>query len=195
MVLNQTPSLSRLLRNILAQPKVGTAEDIPKEDESQHLVLFESVLEHVDSPLKSLNEIYRVLAPGGTAVVNTTNRYKISPTGENGEYRIRFFNWLPDIVKESYVFHHLHYNPKLANYTTRPAVHWFSFADLCKLGRMAGFGQFYSFIDLVKEDDPSIEKSKFRSFIINKLKYNPWLRALSLTQLGSTIIMLKRQRL
>ena len=173
--------------------KIGSAEDIPVGNNSQHIVFMESVLEHVDSPLKSLDEIYRVLLPGGITIIGTTNRHRFSLTGKNGEYNKKFFNWFPNLVKESYVFHHLHYKPILANYTPRPAVHWFSYSDLCKLGRMAGFAQFYSFIDLLNKDDPSIARSKFRSFMINKIKYNPWLRALVLSQIGGAIIMLKRK--
>ena len=106
----------------------GVAEAIPLPDRSQDLVLFENVLEHVESPMASLKEIYRVLKAGGVAYVTTTNRFKFSLTGYNGEYRVPFFNWFPRAVKESYVFAHLHYRPQLANYSLRPAVHWFSFA-------------------------------------------------------------------
>src|SRR5712692_2654124 len=120
----------------------GTAERVPLPDESQRVVLLESVLEHVDSPRQAIGEAYRVLAPGGVLFVYTTNRYRISLAGRNGEFRVPFYNFFPDIVKESYVFDHLHYNPKLANYFSLPAVHWFCFSDLCKLGRDAGFSKF-----------------------------------------------------
>ena len=93
---------------------IGSAEEIPVDDNSQHLVFAESVLEHVDSPTMSLREFYRVLAPGGIVVISTTNRYRISLKGDNGEFNVRFFNWLPDLVKECFVFQHLHYDPGLA---------------------------------------------------------------------------------
>jgi len=189
------PSYVRSAAEYVGMPDrilMGTAESIPLEDASQGLVLLESVLEHVDSVEKSLDEIFRVLVPGGIVVVHTTNRYRFSLRGDTGEFRVRYFNWLPDVVKECFVFHHLHYKPDLANYTPRPAVHWFSYADLCKLGRQAGFAQFYSFLDLANTDDPAISRSKIRSFLLNKLKFNPWLRAMALTQLGGAIIMLKR---
>jgi ubiquinone/menaquinone biosynthesis C-methylase UbiE len=170
----------------------GSAEEIPLPSNSQDTVICESVLEHVDSPTKSLDEMFRVLAPGGVAFIETTNKYRISLTGENGEYNIRYFNWLPEIVKESFVFHHLHYDPSLANYSVRPAVHWYSYAELCRLGRQAGFGQFYSVLDLLDADDPLVSKSKARKFLLNKLKFNPWLRTLALTQRGTLMFMLKR---
>lgn len=170
----------------------GAAENIPLPDQSQNLVLLETVMEHVDSPIKSLAEIFRILAPGGICYIITVNRYRISLTGENGEFNVKYYNWFPEILKECFVFHHLHYEPHLSNYAQRPAVHWYTYAELCKLGRYVGFAQFYSLIDLLDINDESISKSKVRKFILNKLKYNPLLRALALTQAGDSIIMFKR---
>lgn len=169
-----------------------SAEKLLLPDNSQRVVLLESVLEHVDSPYTCLSEAYRVLAPGGVLYIYTTNKYRISLTGKNDEFNVKFYNWLPNTIKESYVFKHLHYDPKLANYTPRPAVHWFSYSELCKLGRYAGFSQFYSFIDLLDTKSETIKKSFFRKYFLNKVKYNPWLRGISLTQFGSSIFMLKR---
>ena len=190
------PSFMNSARKYLGSPDrilEGSAEEIPLPSNSQDLVICESVLEHVDSPTKSFDEVFRILRPGGVAYIVTTNRYRISLKGDNGEYNVRFFNWLPNTIKESFVFHHLHYDPSLADYTLRPAVHWYSYADLCKLGRQAGFHQFYSILDLLELDDPSIAKSKVRRFLLNKLKFNPWLRALALTQIGTPMFMLKRR--
>ena len=140
----------------------GSAEDLPFEDGTLALVILESVLEHVESPGKSLAEAYRVLAPGGVAFVETTNRFRFHPLGRNGEYNLPFFNYYPATLKESLVHHHLHFNPKLANYTTRPAVHWFSYADLCRLGREAGFYRFYSRFDAMDAEDPSLRKKPLK---------------------------------
>lgn len=170
----------------------GEAESLPLPDQSFNVVVFEEVLEHVDSPRKSLEEIWRVLNPGGILYLTTTNRHRMKLNGYNGEYNVPFFNWFPRAVKESYVFQHLHYKPSLANGTTRPAVHWFSFADLCALGRDAGFAQFYSLIDLLRADDPAVRKSSLRKFMLRHLQHNAWLRAMALTQFGGSIVMLKR---
>ena len=166
----------------------GCAEDLPLADCSQTVVFMESVLEHVDSPLRALNEIYRVLAPGGVLYLTTTNRHKVT----NGEYIIPFYQWLPRLVKESYIHQHLHFRPKLARYTSRPAVHWFSYADLCDLGRTAGFHRFYSKLDLASTSDAAIRRSRLRKTLLNFVRYNPWLRSLALTQIGGNIFMLKR---
>ena len=170
----------------------GAAEAIPLPDCSQQIVFCYSVLEHVVSPSKSLDEMFRVLAPGGIAILQTTNKLRISLKGWNGEYHVPFFNWLPPLLKECFIFQHLHYDPRLANYTELPAVHWFSYSSLCGMGRQAGFARFYSLLDLLDENDSAIQNSKLKKWLLKKVKYNPWLRALVLTQRGDTIIMLKK---
>jgi SAM-dependent methyltransferase len=171
---------------------VGAAEQLPLADGSQNVVLFESVLEHVDSPIKTLNEAYRVLAAGGVAYVVTTNRLRFSPSGASGEFNVRFYNWLPRLVRESYVFEQLHFRPELANFTPRPAVHWFTYADLCELGRAASFAQFYSHVDLLRPDDATVKSTRWKRRLLERVQSTPWLRALALTQVGGTVIMWKR---
>ena len=169
----------------------GAAESMPLPDGSFDVVFAESVLEHVTSPSKALDEMCRLLRPGGLAYVTTTNRYRISPTGVNGEYNVRFFNWLPKTVRESFVFQHTHYDPTLANYSRLPAVHWFTFARLCEMGREAGFARFYSLIDLMDDDDPAVGRTRLRRALFRRSKYNPWLRSAALIQYGATIVMVK----
>jgi SAM-dependent methyltransferase len=170
----------------------GVAEDIPLGDSSQDLAILEDVLEHVDSVSKALGELYRITAPGGIAYVKTNSRLRLSWTGFNAEFRVPFYNWLPAILKESYVHHHLHFDPSLAAFSSRPAVHWFDFAQLCAAGREAGFARFYSLLDVVEASDPEIATSWLRRGIVNSCKYHPSLRALALTQLGGYVYMYKR---
>jgi len=168
----------------------GCAESLPFPDRSQRVIILSTVLEHVDSPEQCLAEAYRVLVPDGVLYVYTTNRYHFSPTGINDEFRTRFFNWFPALVKECYVFQHLHYDPRLANFTPRPAVHWFTYAGLCRLGRSVGFAQFYSKVDLA---DPGtvFSRSLPRRLLLKAVARRPWLRALVLSQTAH-IIMWKR---
>lgn len=172
----------------------GYAEKLPFSDDSFDVLFFESVLEHVDSPPQCLNELYRVLRPGGILYLTTTNRYRFSISGDNGEYRTPFYNWLPRIIQECYVHQHLHYRPRLANYSVRPAVHWFCYSDLCRLGRDARFSIFYSLFDLMRPEDNEGNSltSKIRQLVVNSIHRWPWLRALALLQRGEAIIMLKR---
>jgi 2-polyprenyl-6-hydroxyphenyl methylase/3-demethylubiquinone-9 3-methyltransferase len=192
------PAFVRSARKFLGRTErvlQGAAESIPLPEASVQLVYCNSVLEHVDSPLASLREMARVLRPGGAAFVITTNRFRLSLRGDNGEYSVPFFNWFPAIVRECFAFHHLHYDPRLANYTDRPAVHWFSFSDLCALGRDAGFAHFYSTLDLLDETDAALAGSRVRRWLVTRAQLNPWLRALMLTTtyLGGLVVMVKRE--
>jgi SAM-dependent methyltransferase len=178
-------------REYLERPEsicIGSAEDMPLPSESRSLVIMESVLEHVDSPLKAVAEAYRVLAPSGALYVSTTNRLQAT----NSEYTVRFFQWLPRLVRESQIHQHLHFEPSLARFTSRPAVHWFTYAGLCDLGRTAGFYRFYSRLDLLSAQDPSFSHSALRRAALERIQLNPWLRSLALTQKGGNIFMLKR---
>jgi len=170
----------------------GRAECLPLRSESQRIVLMENVLEHVDSPRGALVEAHRVLVPGGVLFIYTTNNLKVSLVGRNDEFRMRFYHWFPDVLKECYVHKHLHFDPRLAHFATRPAVHWFNYAKLCKLGRDVGFAKFYSLLDLLDEDAPSIQKSLLRRILLRHVRYRPWMRAIALTQFGNSIFMLKR---
>jgi ubiquinone/menaquinone biosynthesis C-methylase UbiE len=170
----------------------GVAEALPFGDQTQDFYIAESVLEHVESPRMTLKEAYRVLKRGGVAYLYTTNRYHFSIRGDNGEYSIPFFNWLPTIVKESYYLKHLHADPTLANYTPRPAVHWFCYSDLCALGRDVGFYQFFSLLDLVDDDASMVSSSRLRSKMLKRVRSNVFLRSLALLQFGGSIFMCKR---
>jgi ubiquinone/menaquinone biosynthesis C-methylase UbiE len=172
--------------------KIGWAEELPLFDNSQDIIFMESILEHVVSPMKSLHEAFRVQASGGVLYVTTSNRLKFRPSGRNGEFNVRFFNYFPRVLKESYIFQQLHFKPELANYTTWPAVHWYTYAELCGMGREAGYEKFYSLIDLMRTKDPGISRSLIRRMLLKAFQSNPWLRSISLTQLGGTIFMLKR---
>ena len=105
---------------------------------------------------------------------------------------VPFYNWFPRTVKESYIFQHLHYRPALADYSPRPAVHWFSFADLCALGRQAGFAQFYSPMDLLSLNRGAAQPGPAKR-LLAALRRNPWLRAANLTLIGGDIYMWKRR--
>ncbi len=167
---------------------VGGAESLPLANESQQVIILESVLEHVDSPTLALKEAYRALMPGGVLYVYTTNRYRVSLTGKNGEYRTPFFNWLPALLKESFVFKHLHHAPHLANFSLRPAVHWFTNSDLCRRGREVGFAQFYSKLDAMS----AMAGSGVKHQLIRQCSKSAVLRSLILMQYGNSIFMWKR---
>jgi ubiquinone/menaquinone biosynthesis C-methylase UbiE len=177
---------------------LGGAEALPVKDSSLELVFFENVLEHVESPIRCLSEIYRVLKPGGVAFVTTTNRLRFSFSGHTGEFNVPFINWFPRLLQESYVHAQLHQRPDLANMTLRPAVHWFTFSELCRIGREAGFARFYSTLDTRTVEDTPPGSGFLRQGVLGSkgllrlIKQNPLVRSLALTQVGHDIMMWKR---
>jgi SAM-dependent methyltransferase len=66
--------LSSQIRNMELDPGegidiVGSVEDIPAEDNRFALIITQEVLEHVEDPFRAVQEIARVLKPGGKAYV------------------------------------------------------------------------------------------------------------------------------
>ena len=90
--------------------------------------------------------------------------------------------------QESYVHRHLHDDPSLANYTERPAVHWFTFSELCKIARDVGFARIYSHLDL----KDATAMTGWKRLGVRSIRWSPRLRALALTQVGSMVFMVKR---
>ncbi len=177
---------------------VGCAEELPVPEASADLIFLENVLEHVESPRLCLSQMYRALRPGGLLFVTTTNRTHVSVLGRTGEFSVPFFNWLPGLVQECYVHAQLHFRPELANMTSRPAVHWFSYLDLCRAGRDAGFARFFSTLDTRSLNDDRVTANPIKrviqrsSGLLRLVQHNPWLRALALTQIGQDCMMWKR---
>jgi SAM-dependent methyltransferase len=50
--------------------------DLPFPDSSFDIVFYHHVIEHVSDPAKSLDELHRVLKPGGLIYVGTPNRHR-----------------------------------------------------------------------------------------------------------------------
>jgi len=58
---------------------IGSAESLPYDQSSFDLVLCTQVLEHADDPSEVVREIFRVLAPGGLALVSTHGVFLYHP--------------------------------------------------------------------------------------------------------------------
>lgn len=60
----------------------GNGEDIPLADSSVDVVVSFETIEHVPDPKKFVQEISRVLSPGGTVVISTPETRLYSPNGQ-----------------------------------------------------------------------------------------------------------------
>jgi hypothetical protein len=65
-------------------------------------------------------------------------------------------------------------------------------AESSDLGRQVGFAQFYSRLDLIDLDAPSLRRSALRRGFVRAVRSHHWIRALALVQFGNAIFMLKR---
>lgn len=84
--------MSELARSKGLKVKGGYAEDLPLEDSSYDFVLMITTICFVDDPLKSLEEISRILKPNGSVIIGFVD--KNSDTGklyEKNRRKSRFY--------------------------------------------------------------------------------------------------------
>lgn len=102
------------------------ADQLPFQDASFDIVFANSILEHVRNWEACVEEWIRVLAPGGLLWIETTN--VLCP--RQGEYRgLPLYSWWPGPLKRLVERLAVRY-PALANHSSRPALHWFSYFRL-----------------------------------------------------------------
>jgi len=117
-----------------AEFTVASALDLPWEDETFDVCLLPELLEHVDDWQKCLQEATRVLKPGGSLFLSTTN--VLCPKQQ--EYALPLYSWYPKRLKQYWVRRALSDAPEVANFATYPAVHWFSPHQLASFLRSLG---------------------------------------------------------
>jgi len=74
-------------------------ESLPFDDETFDVVITNHVVEHTPDQNKHLSEIYRVLKPGGTIYLATTNKYWLT----DPHYKLPFISWLPRAASSKYL--------------------------------------------------------------------------------------------
>lgn len=108
--------------------KVGSATELPIESGSMDVCFSPELLEHVADWESCLDEFTRVLRPGGTLYLTTTN--KLCPV--QMEFNLPLYSWYPGRLKRHFEKLSVTTKPELANHATYPAVNWFSFYMLRK---------------------------------------------------------------
>lgn len=102
--------------------EVGSATQLPWPGATFDVCLMPELLEHVDDWQSCLDEAVRVLKPGGSLYLSTTN--VLCPVQQ--EFALPLYSWYPGRIKARIVRKALTTSPELANFATYPAVHWFS---------------------------------------------------------------------
>jgi len=125
--------------------KDGTAESIPFDSNTFDVVHAASVIEHVLDVEKAIEEIYRVLKPGGVLWFNAASA--MCPRQE--EIRgFPLFGWYPDPLKRRIMNWAKDIKPHLIGHTKTPAINWFTPSKARALLRRHGFRKVYDRWDL-----------------------------------------------
>ena len=93
--------------------KVSPAEELPFADGSFDVILLNEVIEHVDDDRRTIQEAFRVLAPGGHVVIYAPNR--LYPFETHGFFFLGKYygpcnlpilaNWVPDFIRNYFAPH------------------------------------------------------------------------------------------
>src|SRR5215213_11649519 len=90
----------RAARYDLGLPVVnGAGEHLPFHDASFDLAIAWDVVEHVQNPALLLDELARVLRPGGRALLTVINRFAF----RDPHYHLPLLNWLPRRLAEAII--------------------------------------------------------------------------------------------
>jgi 2-polyprenyl-6-hydroxyphenyl methylase/3-demethylubiquinone-9 3-methyltransferase len=101
----------------------ASATQLPWPDESMDVCLCPELLEHVADWQSVLREAIRVLRPGGTLYLSTTNT--LCPVQE--EFDLPGYSWYPAPLKRRYERLSVTTRPELVNHAKYPAVNWFTY--------------------------------------------------------------------
>ncbi|MGI9607852.1 MAG: class I SAM-dependent methyltransferase [Acidimicrobiales bacterium] len=101
----------------------GRAEAIPYDDAEFDVVLAFAVMEHVVDLHESLNEIHRVLKPGGVFWFSSASAMCWR---QNEIGRFPMFGWYPDRLKRRIMRWAVENKPEIIGHTGTPAVWWWT---------------------------------------------------------------------
>lgn len=113
---------------------VGSATELQWTSGSFDVVLLPELLEHVEDWESCVREAARVLKPGGTLYLSTTN--VLCPIQQ--EFSLPGYSWYPGPVKRWVLQRARTTHRQLVNFATYPAVHWFSPYGLSRFLRALG---------------------------------------------------------
>lgn len=163
---------------------LGSATELPWENESMDVCIAPELLEHVVDWQTCLNEFVRILKPGGILFVSTTN--KLCPIQQ--EFNLPLYSWYPGFIKRHCENLARTTRPEIAGYAKYPAVNWFSFYRLRKYFVERGLDSFDRF-DIMDVD----RKPAYQKIIISAITRSAFLRWLGhIGSPGLSILAIKK---
>ena len=131
-------------------------QSLPFQDNSFDYAVSASVLEHTDDPVRYLNEILRVVKPGGSLYLGFPNKWAPIET----HTQLPFLTYLPKNLRSSYI-KTFHRNPLADN-----NLHFYSYFDLLKMIKPSN--DLYKWV-IVSEEGKS--QNIFKKSVRNVLKF------------------------
>lgn len=128
---------------------VGTATKLPYADRTADVCLLPELLEHIEDWQTCLEEAVRILKSGGVLFVSTTN--VLCPLQD--EFSLPLYSWYPGPLKRYCERLAVTTRREWVQFTSYPAVHWFTYAELSSFLEERGM-RCYDRLDML-EVDPS----------------------------------------
>ena len=145
---------------------VGSATELPYADASFDVILVPELLEHLPDWKPCVKEVVRVLKPGGVVYFCTTNR--LCPVQQ--EFNLPLYSWYPQGVKRWCEKKAVTTNGHWVQFTSFPAVNWFSYYELRRHLSDGGVTSFDRF-DVLSEEGSALHR-----LIVSALKSSRLLR-------------------
>lgn len=133
---------------------VGSADALPWDSGKFDVCIVPELLEHVETWERCLDEVCRIVKPGGYLFLTTTNR--LCPKQQ--EFNLPAYSWYPSWLKRKCLELARTTRRDWVEYAQYPAVNWFSPGELARELRRRGYSSFDRF-DLIARRNPSGAKS------------------------------------
>ena len=121
---------------VRVQVKKGVAESLPYPNEAFDFVNINEVIEHTEDPDRLLNEVRRVLKPGGKAYLSVPNRFGF----KDQHFHLYGVNWLPRSWADAFISvfgSHKNYTNTSAGRQRLSDMHYYTFGSIMRAARAA----------------------------------------------------------
>ncbi len=116
----------------------GCAEEIPFGDSEFDFVNMCEIIEHVESPVLAMEEVFRVTKEGGRVYISAPNRFGF----KDQHFHLYFVNWLPRRISDHFIGifgKHKNYEEKGNGRQRLREMHYYTFGQISALTNKIGF--------------------------------------------------------
>ena len=157
-------------RRVSTHFMTAPAEQLPFDDNFFDICIALNVLEHVADWKKTVNEVARILKPGGIAYFQTTNA--LYPFPVEVKY-LPCLGYIPFRLRHRIIGMIATRFPNLVGHSLTPAQYWFTQTGLRKALSIVGFEQSWDIFDLINRQDIPL-RFRFLSCLLPLIKKLPY---------------------